>query len=98
VGLAYIFKQLFSHESIPIGAETTSDDTRELLSGWADKIVVLRPHYVEAVPPAHRHKVLVYDVGEDIWLNPYHQNLQHELMKLIRKDGFFLREDKHVDV
>lgn len=39
------------HEAIPIGATTTSDETRALLAEWADLVIFTDGTQVDAFPP-----------------------------------------------
>jgi len=38
------------HEAIPVGATTTSDETRALLAGWADLVIFTDPAQRELFP------------------------------------------------
>lgn len=41
----------------------------------ATHIFLMEPHFVLHIPKEFRHKVVVMDVGPDIWSNPYNQEL-----------------------
>ena len=77
VGLAYILKTLFKQEAIAVGYKDISVDTMRMLTGWADKIVVLTDEFELRNEP----KFIRFDVGKDIWFNPKDQGLIHRLYK-----------------
>lgn len=60
----------------------TSGDAIGALSAWADRIVLLEPQFIAHVPSEHRGKALVYDVGPDRWVNPYHPELGAILLRM----------------
>jgi glycosyltransferase involved in cell wall biosynthesis len=49
------------------------------LSAWADRIFVLQADYAKYVPAEHAAKVVVMDVGPDVWANPYNADLRAKL-------------------
>lgn len=82
------------HDTIPYGTEDgkySTAKTRDFLAEWADRIVVVEPHFSKKVPVQHQHKVIVLEVGPDKWGAPYHPELRaiverethkhHELMQ-----------------
>lgn len=51
------------------------------LAEWAERIVVMQPHYASAVPAAAKGKIVIVDVGPDRWGNPLHPEIQ-EIMRI----------------
>ncbi len=66
VALADVLKMHFRPvDVIPIGHFANSAATIAMLSGWADRIVVMETHYKKHVPLEFHDKVLICDVGPD---------------------------------
>lgn len=65
--LATTLKLDYGQEAICIGRLFTSPDTMDMLSDWADKIVLMQPHMQESVPIRNWSKVFVTDIGQDRW-------------------------------
>lgn len=63
--------------AVAIG-HATSGDAIKLLAPWADRIIVMQTCFVGKVPEAQHYKVKVCDVGPDVWVNPYHQDLRRK--------------------
>ena len=78
--LAQVFHHL-GHAAVAIGVGTSGDAVFPLAE-WADRIFVLQPAYANHVPSKFASKVRVFDVGPDIWSNPYSQDLQFILTKM----------------
>lgn len=81
VALAYLIKTIYKHEAIAIGWKNVSKETKEMLFNWADKIIYLDYN----VPGKLNNKEFQLNVGEDIWHDPYHQGLQHKLLKRLKE-------------
>jgi hypothetical protein len=60
--------------AIAIGVGT-SGDAISVLAPWADRIFVLETSYKNFVPVEFHDKVVIFDVGPDVWVNPYSPQL-----------------------
>lgn len=83
VALAYLIKTIYGHEAIAIGEKTINDDTLSILADWSDKIIKFTPGY-GAIMGGNGKKVTHLLIGDDIWFNPFHHNLQHKLLKKLK--------------
>lgn len=79
-------------EAIAIGAQTTTQNTMEKLSDWADKIIWLsekiNPETFEILRGDNQKSKIINltkQVGPDHWFNPFHPEL-NQLMKKIAKE------------
>lgn len=61
---AWHFKAL-GHDALACGIHYNEPDTIEMLSAWADRIVVMQPEYADAIPKQFSNKIKVLDVGPD---------------------------------
>lgn len=84
VGLAYLIKTIYKHEAIAAGVEDLSADTLLYLAKWADKIITLTPEAMKTME-GYTDKLGNLYVGEDIWHNPFAQELQHKLLKHLKE-------------
>ena len=84
VAMAYLIKTIYHHEHevIPIGVKDITSRTLDMLIDWSDKIVVMDKLLVATIASP---KVFVADVGEDVWHNPFAQELQHKLLKHLKE-------------
>ena len=65
------------HDAVPCGLESNTPDTIALLARWADRIIVMQPHFADH--PAlkdFKEKILRCDVGEDTYGTAFHHELQ----------------------
>lgn len=83
VALAYLIKTIYKHEAIAIGIKPSSIETLKMLYAWADMIVVTTSG-LGIKAPTDINKIRLLDIGEDIWHNPFAQELQHKLLKSLK--------------
>ena len=65
--IATTLKLDHGREAIAIGRLYMSSETMEMLSGWADVIVLTQSHMIESVPEKYHNKALTAEVGVDRW-------------------------------
>lgn len=73
-------------DALACGWSTNSEETIAMLAEWADRIIVVQPHYREKIPQRYRNKVAVYDVGRDRWLNSLHPQLRGIFQRMVKED------------
>lgn len=73
--LAFRLKWDHHQEAIAIGRFNTSPATMDMLCNWADYIVLMQPHMSESVPEKYHSKIVVIDVGPDVWGIELHPQL-----------------------
>lgn len=80
--LANVLKLHFSPvDVLPCGIGTydtgrfNSEETLDMLFKWADKIVVMEEHYQWKIPDEFRKKVMVCEVGPDVYGSNTHPKL-----------------------
>lgn len=71
------------HDALACGIHSNPWKTVEMLCAWADVIVIMHSSIRNAIPA--KYAVLSYDVGEDVWNNPFHPELQAKLKKMIQE-------------
>lgn len=67
VGMAYLLKYFFNLDALSCSWEKNSQETINMLCKWADKIIVMEEKFKIYIPIGFKYKVLICDVGEDIW-------------------------------
>jgi len=95
VALKYLLTYKYGHEVLACGWESNKEDTRNMLYEWADVIVIMQAEMEKYVDPKHhndgeRRKLYCYDVGEDVYGNPFHPTLQQSLDHMIQSHGLFV--------
>lgn len=75
------------HSALATGVQS-GGDAIPLLSQWADKIIVMQPHFAESILIQYRHKIEICDVGPDRWVNPYHPELGQIATDFVASKGW----------
>lgn len=92
VGLKYLLKNKYGHESLACGQDNNSGnyaETIEMLCNWADYVIVLTEDYKKFVPEKYKEKLLCYDVGTDRFGYAFHPELLGLCDKMIVEHGLF---------
>jgi hypothetical protein len=76
VALAFVLKAIHGHDALATGWRWTSPETMQVLCQWADHIFVMQGEFREKIPADYREKVLVADVGPDVYGFPLNPTLQ----------------------
>lgn len=70
--MAYILMERHKQDAISLGAGYQPATIAKLCDAWpADRIIVMQPQFMNAVPAQHRSKARVCDVGEDNYGTPW---------------------------
>jgi len=92
VAMAHVLKSRYGHDALAAGHNFNSQGTIDLLSGWADRIIVMQPRYAKGILKKHAHKIVepaLTNVGDDVWGNSMSLGLQRAVyvmaMELHRK-------------
>lgn len=67
--MAYILMERHKHDALSAGYQKSTIEW--LCDTWAERIVIMQPHFMNVIPQKHRHKVQVCDVGEDTYGSPW---------------------------
>lgn len=88
--LGFHLKWHHNKEAIAIGRLYMSPETLEMMSNWADKIVLMQPHMSESIPASYHEKVVVVDVGVD----RFGINIHPELNTMVSQAAQWLVEQE----
>ena len=98
VGLADVLKLHFKPvDVIPVGLSSNSATTLEMLYQWADWIIVMEERYGKRIPEGYGSKVLVCEVGQDIYGSSHHGSLIDQCWRWCRKNNQILGIEEHYD-
>jgi hypothetical protein len=86
VSLAYLLKYVYGHDALACGWEKNDVKTRNMLCKWADRIFIMQAEFERFIPKKYKEKVTAYDVGPDIWCNPFHPDLLEKCNNYIISD------------
>jgi predicted protein tyrosine phosphatase len=82
VGMAHKLKNDYGIDAVPLGHDLNSQETIDKMSDWADVILVMQPKYAAGILKRNAHKVMIADVGPDVWGNPLDRDLQAKVGKI----------------
>lgn len=90
VHTAYLLKHTrHGHEALTAGIHTASRETLDMLSEWADRILICGNNLTSGVSDKYQGKVIQLGIGEDVWGVP---SMAPSLLQLadqeLRKVGF----------
>jgi predicted protein tyrosine phosphatase len=77
--MVHALMDIHHQEALSAGAERNNPETFKMLSAWADRIVVMQPQFAAAVPAEHRKKIVICDVGPDVYGSPWHFILHNKV-------------------
>lgn len=69
--MAYILMERHKQDALSAGANYQPQTIAHLAATWADRIIIMRPQFLEVIPFPLRNKVKVNDVGEDVFGTPW---------------------------
>lgn len=75
VAAGFLLKYKYNIDAIACSWEKNSPSTLKMLMEWADKIIIMQEEMRQRVFPEYHSKLIVIDVGPDIWCNGLHQDL-----------------------
>jgi len=67
VAMGYLLKYKYNFDAIACSLEKNSEETLQMLFEWSEKIILMQGYMMEHVPKEFHNKVIVTDVGEDVW-------------------------------
>ena len=74
VAMAHVLK-VKGFDAIPAGVAANSPETLDMLSKWAELILVMYKPLTRGLNIKFSRKIRITDVGEDVWGNPLHPDL-----------------------
>ncbi len=82
--MATAIKMDLHQEALQCGVAINSKETIDMLSNWADCIILMTPDFLKHIDPKHTSKVIVFDVGEDRWGNPMDPELYQMVQGFVK--------------
>lgn len=70
---------------ISAGAFTYSQETLVMLYDWADKILVVEKDLFHSVHPEYQDKVIIVDIGPDVWGYKPNPSLVNKATRLLQQ-------------
>lgn len=77
-------KEEFGRDAVAVGWSTAGPELMRVLCAWAQVVVVMQEKFRERIPVEFRSKVVACDVGEDVWVNPRHPELQAKCREWVK--------------
>jgi hypothetical protein len=85
VGLAGTLKNTYGQEALAASALWNSEESFRMLVGWADYVVLMTTEVLTMLPQfvLESEKIVMCDVGPDVYGNPFHPDLQASLAPVV---------------
>lgn len=81
-----MLKEEFGRDAVAIGWSTAGPELMNALCAWAQVVVIMQEAFRARIPAAFAAKVIACDVGEDVWVNPRHPDLQGICREFVKKE------------
>ena len=75
VALAYLLKDHLNLDAIAMGIEAASDETKEMLFNWADKLILVDNQFENKIPDQYKNKLKIWHVGGDRFFRGFEPEL-----------------------
>ena len=75
VALAWLLKDGMGFDALAIGMRAASEETKNMLYQWADKIILVDKDFEDEIPDEHKNKLRVWDVGKDRFFGGFSREL-----------------------
>jgi len=92
VHLAHLLKY-WNNDVLPVGLDTNSKETLEMLYKWADAIIVVEDAMRQVIPIEFIQKVKVWNVGEDVYSRPFNTQLHQKAKQYLEENKGWLKND-----
>jgi len=86
VAMALVLKSK-SHDAIALSSDWNSTDTFDMLTDWADRVVLMEPKFQGKIHFKDCKKIRICNVGPDIWKNPLNEDLLDMCWKWVNEGG-----------
>jgi predicted protein tyrosine phosphatase len=81
-----VLKEEFGRDAVAIGWSTAGSELMRTLCAWAQVVVIMQEKFRGRIPKEFASKVIACDVGEDVWVNPRHPELQGLCREFVKKE------------
>lgn len=86
VQFSHLLKYKYRADVLPIGVDSCSPETQEMLYKWADYIIVTDAALLPLPVEGYESKIKLWDVGADSYPRPFNEEL-YEIAKRIIKEN-----------
>ena len=87
VALSWILKDHLHLDALAMGLEANSEETKEMLYKWADRIILVDKNFLDFIPEQYRAKLKIFDVGGDRFFRGFEPELLQMYVDYINKEG-----------
>ena len=94
--LAYLLRSLYNYDVLACGVKGNSPYTVEYLCKWADRIIVLETEFKTMLLEKFHPKIVIYDVGKDLFHDAKNPELLHKLYKYLNKCMFTIKPIRRI--
>ena len=90
VHFAHLLKY-WKHDVIPVGLQTNSRETLDMLYKWADTIIIVEDKLAMGIPITYEEKLVIFDVGLDTYPRPFNPELYQKAKDYLEKNKEWLK-------
>lgn len=90
--------KFLGHDTISTGTNMTTRETMDMLSEWADRIIIVEPYMNTFIRAKDRDKIRLWDTGPDMYPRPYNKALLEKVRQFIKYNAKDLEEHDHAAV
>jgi hypothetical protein len=82
------------YDVLACGVDAQSEETLNMLYGWADKIIVTSGEFISRIPKEYEEKSYLWNIGNDIWGQAHVPSLMYICQRLVEENEGELYEEK----
>lgn len=84
--VSFILKYKYEIESLTASLERNTPDTIKMLIRWCDFFIVVDDKLLDKLPDGIvMNKVLVCNIGDDVWFHPFHPELLQKCLEEVQR-------------
>ena len=84
-----IINQIGNFNILACGINRQTKETLAMLAEWADKILLAEQGMINHFPEEYHNKIdKVFELGSDIWGNPFNPDLHTKIKEELKKINF----------
>lgn len=74
------------HDAVALAGKFNSPELFEMLSKWADRILLMHAGLEKKIPKEYHTKMVLHDLGDDVWTSPQIPHLYNLCTDIANKE------------
>lgn len=97
VTLALLLKDGLHQDALSMGIRRNSEETKNMLYEWADKIILVAGKCESEIPDKFRDKLVIWDVGDDVYFGGSSRRLITKYKEYMKQDNLGIIDPNFLD-